>query len=111
MFNFFSKDVTIYSTPRHRDWRKVRAEHLLSQPYCMVCGSTKGLQVHHIKPFHLYPELELEPNNLLTLGTKCSSGNHHYLFGHFENWHSFNPDVAVHAYQFISGIEIGNMNG
>ena len=23
--------------------------------------------MHHIKPFHLYPQLELDPNNLITL--------------------------------------------
>ena len=27
----------------------------------------KKLNVHHVKPFHLYPQLELDENNLITV--------------------------------------------
>ena len=77
---------------RSSGWRNVRSEHLIIQPYCQVCGKTKGLQVHHIFPFHLYPHLELELTNLVTF---C--GDHHLWIGHLGYWKTYNPDVIVDA--------------
>ncbi len=81
---------------RSAQWPTVRKHHLERQPCCQVCGSDKGLEVHHIRPFHLHPKLELDPANLITLceGTR---GGCHFLFGHLENWHSFNPNVVSDA--------------
>jgi 5-methylcytosine-specific restriction endonuclease McrA len=53
---------------RHRLWRKIRREHLSRDPRCAVCGGTRKIRVHHIVPFHLAPAMELEPENLMTLG-------------------------------------------
>lgn len=77
---------------RSSEWPKVRAEHIKVQPKCAVCGGAERLQVHHIRPFHLHPELELDPTNLITL---CESKGHncHLLFGHLLNFKSFNVDV------------------
>ncbi|GCE16544.1 HNH endonuclease [Dictyobacter kobayashii] len=61
----------------------------------MVCGHRgKGLQVHHIKPFHLYPELELDPNNLITL-CEIRGRTHHLLIGHLDDWESYNIRVRA----------------
>jgi hypothetical protein len=48
--------------------------------------------VHHIAPFHLEPDLELEESNLITL---CEKPGHdcHFVFGHFHDWYDFNPSV------------------
>ena len=58
----------------------------------------KTLEVHHIKPFHLHPELELDFNNLITL---CESGANgivcHRAIGHLGNYRSFNIDVKEDA--------------
>jgi hypothetical protein len=57
--------------------------------------------VHHIRPFHLHPELELEQDNLITL---CEKRAHdcHFQVGHFMNWSWFNPDVRVDAADYLS---------
>ena len=75
---------------RSSHWPIIRKEFLNIHPNCEVCFSTKGLEVHHIKPVHLYPELELDPENLITL---CRPKRCHLLFGHLNNWKSFNPEV------------------
>lgn len=104
MIHLLSTDFWTYGASRSPRWRKVRAQHLKNNPRCIACGHKKNLEVHHIKPFHLFPELELEPSNLITLGAKCPSGNHHYLFGHCHDWHSYNPDVRETAAQMLLNI-------
>jgi 5-methylcytosine-specific restriction endonuclease McrA len=73
-------------------WRHVRRDHLAIEPSCQACGTVDDLEVHHIAPFHLHPELELDPANLITL---CEKAGHdcHFVFGHFHDWHRFNPNV------------------
>ena len=75
---------------RHKDWRKVRAEHLDHYPFCAVCHKSEKVVPHHIKPVHLWPELELDLRNLITL---CP--DHHLLFGHLMLWASYNPNVRI----------------
>jgi len=78
---------------RHKDWPRVRREHLKSHGACAACGRTvkKELEVHHVRPVHLFPELELDPDNLITL---CE-GVHdcHHRIGHSFDWHAWNPLV------------------
>lgn len=78
---------------RSKLWGKVRKEHLKLNSKCEACGTQKKLQVHHIKPFHLHPELELEPTNLITL---CMNEQMdcHLLIGHGDDWQSYNPFVV-----------------
>lgn len=83
---------------RDPQWQKVRNIHLRAHPFCAVCKSTTKLEVHHINPFHLYPEQELDPNNLITL---CETATHgvvcHLLVGHLGNYRSFNDNVVADA--------------
>lgn len=69
-------------------WPRVRREHLETHNSCEACGCKKSLFVHHIVPFHKNPELELDPNNLITLCFVC-----HFWFGHLKNWRSHNEQV------------------
>jgi hypothetical protein len=65
----------------------------------------KKLEVHHIKPFHLHPELELEPKNLITLCENKSDGvNCHLLFGHLGSFRSFNVRVISDAIEWKAKI-------
>lgn len=89
---------------RSGQWPSVRNAHLSLFPTCAACGQTKRPQVHHIKPVHLFPELELDPFNLITLGEGCTSGNHHFLFGHLGDWRAWNPKVMLHADYILSAI-------
>ena len=82
------------SAKRSSKWPGVRKNFLELNPTCAVCGGTASLEVHHIHPFHLHPELELSSKNLVTLCEAKKDGvNCHLLFGHLGNFHSFNVDV------------------
>ncbi len=81
---------------RSSKWPALAHAHLKAHPKCEVCGTNKSLNVHHIKPFKLFPELELEPTNLFTL-CETPSQNHHFLFGHLLDWKAWNPSVIKDA--------------
>jgi len=85
-------------TARSGKWPTVRKNYLALHPVCEVCGGKEKLEVHHKKVFHLNPQLELDPNNLITL---CESGangiNCHLAVGHLGNFKSFNPSVEADA--------------
>lgn len=82
--------------PRSGKWPGVRSRHLLENPACRACGKKKLLNVHHITPFHVRPELELEPTNLITL-CETPSHNCHFMFGHGLDWRAYNPNVVEDA--------------
>lgn len=76
-------------------WRGVAAHHLHDNPLCAGCGGDVELQVHHVKPFHLHPELELDRNNLMTLcmgRPEC-----HLWIGHGDGFRFYNPNVLADA--------------
>jgi hypothetical protein len=83
---------------RSGSWPLVRSSFLKLNPKCAICESTTNLEVHHIKPFHLNPELELDVNNLITL---CESKKYgitcHLLVGHLGNYKFSNPDCRKDA--------------
>lgn len=80
--------------PRSPHWRAVRASHLKNEGWCRACGGTDFLEVHHIKPFHLHPDLELVDSNLITL-CENSPTDCHLVLGHLGNWKDFNPNVRA----------------
>jgi len=86
------------SVSRSPHWATVRKNHLKEHGKCLVCEGDQNLNVHHIKPFHLHPDLELEPTNLVTL---CESERHgincHLLIGHLGNFKNVNPNVLADA--------------
>lgn len=83
---------------RSGHWHKVREEHLEKNPKCAVCGGTKYLEVHHKLPFHLDPNLELDPANLITLCESKNNGiNCHLGVGHLGSFKSFNKSVDEDA--------------
>lgn len=75
--------VMAQKRPRDSGWRAVREHFLKCYPECQACGGTEDLDVHHMVPFHIDPNLELVESNLITL---CRSGpggmNCHYVLGH-----------------------------
>ena len=79
---------------RSSHWPTVRKDFLEKNSTCAVCGGKEKLEVHHKKPFHLHPELELDPNNLITLCESKHNGvNCHLLFGHLGNFKCVNENV------------------
>lgn len=82
----------VYEGERSSGWSKVRSAYVRKHPTCEACGTLKDLNVHHVKPFHLRPELELDPGNLITL---CRE--HHFYIGHRGNWSKENPNCRQDA--------------
>ena len=78
---------------RSPQWGKLRDAHLIGKR-CLVCGGKKKLVLHHRIPFHIAPDLELDPTNWLPL---CEAGrfglNCHLLIGHHGRWESVNVNV------------------
>jgi len=80
---------------RSSQWPKVEKTFRESHPTCAACGASSKIQVHHKHPFHLFPELELDPNNLISL---CMGPNACHLFvGHGDNFKAWNPNVESDA--------------
>lgn len=70
-------------------WGQTKKEYEKLHPkVCAVCGTTKGIELHHIAVFHLHPELENSLDNLIWL---CRL--HHLWVGHYGSFFSWNPDV------------------
>ena len=83
---------------RSPKWDDVRNMHLSLHGECAACGSEDTLQVHHIKPFRLHPELELKLENLITL---CMGAlDCHLEIGHGGSFKSYNPNVVEDAARF-----------
>jgi len=81
-----------HGVARSPHWPTVQHHHLQKFPTCEACGGNVNLNVHHRKPFHLFPDLELEPTNLITL---CMDGDKdcHIKLGHGGNFKAYNPNV------------------
>ena len=77
---------------RSPQWNSVRKKHLLKEPLCRACNGKNKLQVHHIKPFHLFPELELVSSNLVTL-CEYMDNDCHLRIGHDGNFKNYNKSV------------------
>ena len=102
-----SVDADVYEGERSSEWQAVRNDFVKRHPFCAACGSNKALNVHHIEPFHLRPELELDEWNLITLCRR-----HHFEIGHDPdgpwkpgkpNWSKSNPLVRSHCEQYREG--------
>ena len=87
--NFFLAPLRNRIEGRSSKWPAVRKQHLLVSPTCQACGARTYLEVHHVRPFHLYPELELDQENLITL---CASPCH-LIWGHLGDFKAYNPVV------------------
>jgi 5-methylcytosine-specific restriction protein A len=84
---------------RSSKWPTVEKHFRETHPTCAACGSKKRLNIHHCKPFHMFPELELDPNNLITL---CMDTKEcHYQIGHLSHWHGYNPNVRQDAAEIL----------
>lgn len=89
---YYGKANHRFEVSRSGKWPFLRRRWLEIQPLCQSCGKNTKIQVHHIHPVHLYPELELDDTNLITL---CENPvfNCHFAIGHCLNWLAWNSDV------------------
>jgi len=96
---------------RSSHWPTVR-KHFLEVPgnnKCAACGGTDKIEVHHKEPFHLNPDLELDPNNFISL---CESNSYgivcHLTIGHLGNYKNFNPNVVEDAANILKKLTEAN---
>ena len=92
-------DEGLFGAARSGKWSEVRRDFLKLHPACEACGITTDLNCHHIKPFAHFPELELDPSNLITLCRK-----HHFEVGHLGNWRTANATVREDAAKIRIGL-------
>jgi len=48
---------------------------------CAWCDATNDIEVHHVYPQHLWPELAKDTNNMICLCRRC-----HFVLAHRCNW-------------------------
>lgn len=65
------KTATRYANYNNPEWRKLSKQYLIEVGHCEKCGSTDNLQVHHIIPVRLAPQLFLERANWQVLCRTC----------------------------------------
>ena len=92
-------DKALAKNGRSGKWPTVRDTFLKTYPACSACGSREKMQVHHIKPFHLHPELELDSKNFV--GLCMSKEECHLMLGHGGNFECFNPYILHDASQYL----------
>jgi 5-methylcytosine-specific restriction protein A len=96
-YNLLRSQVRDVGIPEKRSshWPTVQKDFLSKNPVCAICGASDKLNVHHKKPFHLHPELELDETNLITL---CMSAKEcHLMIGHGDNFKAYNPNIEPDA--------------
>lgn len=85
---------------RSSKWPTVEKHFLTAHPTCAACGGKVRLNVHHVKPFHLDPVNELDPNNLITL---CMGEKEcHLHIGHGGSFKQYCPDVRKYAAEALA---------
>lgn len=81
---------------RSGHWPTVEKHYRQAHPTCEICGSDTRLNVHHMQPFSKFPELELDPNNLITLCMDFKK-ECHLLIGHGDKFAAYNPNIKEDA--------------
>jgi hypothetical protein len=101
----FHPDKQPNGAKRSSKWGSFRKAFLKKNPTCCVCGGSKKLEAHHIKPFHLHPELELDESNLISLCEGNGSVNCHLFVGHLGNFKGLNADVKADAAEWFKKLQ------
>ena len=94
----------LFGSVRSPEWSKVRNDFIKENPLCEVCGK-KGSrlepnQIHHLSPYHLFPEKELEKSNLATACRRC-----HLLIFHLNSFRSYNLKAREDAKVLLEKIK------
>ncbi len=87
------------SAERSSRWPAVREAYVAEHSTCAACGNTP-VEVHHVRPFHLWPDSELDPKNLISLCKRC-----HLLIGHLGDFRASNPLVRDDAARQLARIK------
>jgi hypothetical protein len=83
-------------SPRSPQWPAFRDRWIAGRP-CAVCGANQFVEAHHIIPFEMAPERELDEDNLIPLCSDNRGCDCHLLFGHLGSFLCYNPSVVEDA--------------
>ena len=102
--NLFKHKTRTFGLAEKRSpkWHTLEKHFLESHSVCEVCGGSVNLNVHHIVPFHIDPELELDTTNLITVcmgKLEC-----HLRIAHANNFRLTNPNIVSDAAEIRSDI-------
>ena len=82
-------DAGAWGAVRGPLWSKTKREYAKIHPkVCPFCKTTKKIELHHIFPYHLFPQYENSFWNLVWACRDC-----HFKFCHHLDWSAFNPNV------------------
>lgn len=87
--------IKLAGKTRDPGWPAFR-KHFLIGKRCAACGGVDFLELHHVLPFHDFPEKELDEGNVIPLCEKPSR-NCHFVFGHALNWKGYVKTVRDDA--------------
>ena len=93
--NFTTRYLTFkaLSIPTQWELTKTKRAYLKDHIECAICGYKKKLEVHHVQPVHVSPELSCDQTNFIVLCRDC-----HFTFGHFHNFRTYwNPNIKEFA--------------
>lgn len=68
---------------RSPHWPEMVRGFLAEYPRCAGC-ERKADTAHHVKPFHLFPDLELVEGNLVAVCLPC-----HFVLCHLGDWRTY----------------------
>lgn len=81
---------------RSPKWQTVRDRFIRANPRCAACGRSQELEAHHVVPYQIRPELELDESNLVSFCRAC-----HFAVGHGYDWTAWRPDCRRLARQML----------
>lgn len=99
-------ELLVAEHPRSPQWPKLRRDFLKANPTCAFCGGKKKLEAHHIRPYHIRPELELNTSNLIPLCEGRTGLNCHLIAGHWGDFvDKYNLQIEGDAKDWIKRLE------
>lgn len=79
------------------DITRAKKDYLVLHPECAFCGCQKNIEIHHIQPLHLFPNLACDFHNFISLHDNSNNSCHRW-FGHLGNFSSkYNPYIREQA--------------
>jgi hypothetical protein len=75
-------------------WQRCRRAFLKKVgKVCVCCTSKKKIEVHHMLPRHIRPDLAVDQTNLIALCKDC-----HFHIGHLNSYHTYNDNIELVAW-------------
>jgi 5-methylcytosine-specific restriction endonuclease McrA len=88
MIAFLWRNPRLFTDPRRvRDVVTAMRAHAIANPVCQWCGGGR-VEVHHIQPVHVAPQLAMRPDNMISLCRRC-----HLVVGHLGSFKRYCSNV------------------